>query len=134
MHFLKVAIGDPAHTEALFLDEIQKTTGWYQKWRVISEVEGDIRKLNVQWTQFIPDIADSRAYHPSTKNLRFFWTQNAWTWARNERQMLKMANPVRFLVRAITVNITFLPLLGKKLFKEVESWPKMAAPCFGPSM
>ena len=58
MHFLKVVIGDPAHTEALFLDEIQKTTGWYQKWRVISEVEGDIRKLNVQWTQFYLDIAD----------------------------------------------------------------------------
>ena len=58
MHFLKVAIGDPAHTEALFLDEIQINAGWYQKWRVISEVEGDIRKLNVQWTQFYPDIAD----------------------------------------------------------------------------
>ena len=103
MHFLKVAFRRPRPYWSTFF-------GWNpNKCRVISKVEGDIRsggwyqKIERSMNTILPWYRwyhpSSRGYHPSTKNLRFFWTQNAWTWARKERQMLKMANPVRFLVR-----------------------------------
>ena len=108
MHFLKVAFRRPRPYWSTFF-------GWnLNKCRVISKVEGDIRsggwyqKIERSMNTILPWYRwyhpSSRGYHPSTKNLRFFWTKNTWTWAWKERQMRKMANPVRFLVRVITKN------------------------------
>jgi len=131
MHFLKVAFRRPRPYWSTFF-------GWNpNKCRVISKVEGDIRsggwyqKIERSMNTILPWYRwyhpSSRGYHPSTKNLRFFWTQNAWTWARKERQMLKMANPVRFLVRVITMDITIsTPSLifskGKYFYWRFPDW------------